>query len=60
MEDQLLRLCSLLDDEIERQDNLLAIGRAQKDALLAQDLASMQARTAAMEAVARESAQVSR
>jgi hypothetical protein len=57
VKDQLARLCNLLDEEIERQENLLAICRAQQQALLAQDLDSMQARTAAMEAVARESAQ---
>ena len=40
MEDQLANLCNLLDEEIERQENLLAICRAQQQALLAQDLDS--------------------
>lgn len=51
------KLCQLLEDEIERQDTLLSVCRSQHEALLAQDLATLQARTDALEALIREAAQ---
>ncbi|MBX7256789.1 MAG: flagellar protein FlgN [Candidatus Hydrogenedentes bacterium] len=50
-------LCQLLEDEIERQENLLSVCRSQHEALLAQDLETLQARTEALEALVRETAQ---
>lgn len=54
--DQLLNtLCNLLDDEVERQENVLAVCNAQRDAVLARDLDSLAARTSALELLIRES-----
>lgn len=57
MDEQLDRLCALLDAEIQRQEDLRSILKAQQEALLAQDVPNLQARTAAMELLTRETAQ---
>jgi hypothetical protein len=48
-------LCDLLDDEVERQENVLAVCNAQRDAVLARDLDALAARTSALELLIRES-----
>lgn len=50
-------LCDLLDDEVERQENVLAVCNAQRDAVFARDLDALSARTSALEILIRESIQ---
>ena len=50
------KLCSGLEDEIERQETVLAVCRAQIDAIGARDLNTFEARTAAMDILVREAA----
>lgn len=50
-------LCDLLDDEVERQENVLAVCNAQREAVFARDLDALAARTSALEALIRESIQ---
>ncbi len=57
VETDLDTLCQLLEDEIERQENLLLVCKSQHEALLAQDLEAVQARTEALEVLIRETAQ---
>ena len=49
-------LCSMLDDELERQENILAICRAQAEAARAYDVEHLEARTAALLPLLRDAA----
>jgi hypothetical protein len=53
----LQRLCEQLEEEIERQENVQAVCRAQQEAVLTRDLAVMEARTEALGILLRESVQ---
>ena len=56
--DQLLdSLCTSLDDEVERQENMLALCHAQGRAARVHDLPELQAKTMAIELLVREAAQ---
>ncbi|HPX40089.1 MAG TPA: hypothetical protein PLF51_06605, partial [Candidatus Hydrogenedentes bacterium] len=48
------RLCDALDAELLRQETVLAICRRKRDAIRALDVAPLEAHTAALEAVLRE------
>lgn len=48
MNDALDSLCSLLDEEIERQENVLAVVRGQGDAARGGDIETLEARTEAL------------
>jgi len=50
-------LCGVLDDELERQETVLAVTEAQQNAILANDAANVEARTAALEILIRETVQ---
>ncbi|MBI4558490.1 MAG: flagellar export chaperone FlgN [Candidatus Hydrogenedentes bacterium] len=50
-------LCNSLEDELERQETILRVCRDQQQALLGHDLEFLAARTAALEALARDAAQ---
>lgn len=54
MREVLEALCNYLDDELERQGNVLALCTAQREALNARDIAALNARTEALDAVASE------
>jgi hypothetical protein len=54
MDEVLEALCEVLDSELERQENVLGICRAQQDALYAQDLEYLEAKAAALNALVRE------
>ncbi|MDZ4858824.1 MAG: flagellar export chaperone FlgN [Candidatus Hydrogenedentes bacterium] len=56
MNDLFTRLCEDLDNEVERQETLLAVCRAQLDALNTRNLAAIEARTAALDILVRETA----
>lgn len=56
MNELLEKLSSGLEDEIERQETVLAVCRAQIDAIGARDLNIFEARTAAMDILVREAA----
>ena len=56
MDDLLEKLCGDLEDEIERQATVLAVCRAQIDAIGARDLNALEARTAALDILVREAA----
>ena len=56
MNETIEKLCEDLDDEVERQEMLLAVCRAQLEALNTRDLAAMEARTAALDILVRETA----
>lgn len=47
-------LCSLLEDECERQENILAVCRSQGEAARNRDVAEMEAKTAALELLLQE------
>lgn len=49
------RLCEILDAELVRQETILSICRKKRDAIRAVDVEALEARTAALEAVVRES-----
>ena len=55
MDNLLDRLCDILDAELVRQETILAICRKKRDALRVADIQALEARTAALEAVLRES-----
>ena len=57
MTDHLEALCYLLDDELERQENILAICRAQVEAARRHDIEVLEARTAALIPLLQEAAQ---
>ncbi|GMU92051.1 MAG: hypothetical protein AMXMBFR4_11090 [Candidatus Hydrogenedentota bacterium] len=57
MNEELQRLCEQLEDEIERQENVQAVCRAQQEAVLSRDLPLMEARTEALGILLRECAQ---
>lgn len=50
-------LCEQLDDEVERQQNVLAVCTAQREAVFARDLDALSSRTSALEILIRESIQ---
>ncbi len=50
-------LCDLLDDEVERQENVLTVCNAQREAVIARDLDAIAARTGALEVLIRDSIQ---
>ena len=56
MDDLFEKLCGGLEDEIERQETVLAVCRAQIDAIGARDLNALEARTAALEVLVRDAA----
>ena len=56
MDELLQRLCDDLDAEAERQEMLLAVCRAQLEALGSRDLKAIEARTAAVDILVREAA----
>lgn len=49
------KLCEILDAELVRQETILSICRKKRDAIRAVDVEALEARTAALEAVLRES-----
>jgi len=53
-------LCDLLEDEIERQENVLAVCRAQSEAVKTNDLEYLEAKTAALVVLIQEAAQAAR
>lgn len=56
VDDLFEKLCGGLEDEIERQETVLAVCRAQIDAIGARDLNALEARTAALDILVREAA----
>ncbi len=54
MDEVFTRLCGLLDDEAERQENVLALCRAQGEAARSHDIPAMEARTRALTLLLRE------
>lgn len=56
MDELLEKLCGGLEDEIERQETVLAVCRAQIEAIGAQDLNALDARTAALDILVRDAA----
>lgn len=56
MNDLFEKLCGELDDEIERQETVLAVCRAQIAAIGTRDLNALEARTAALDILVREAA----
>ncbi|NUM53748.1 MAG: flagellar protein FlgN [Candidatus Hydrogenedentes bacterium] len=56
MDELFEKLCGGLEDEIERQETVLAVCRAQIDAIGARDLNALEARTAALDILVREAA----
>lgn len=57
MNEALEKLCSALDDECERQENVLAVCRAQGDAARANDVPELEKRTAALELLVEDTRQ---
>ena len=51
MSHALEQLCSLLDEEVERQENVLAVVRGQGDAARVRNLAALESRTDALSAL---------
>jgi hypothetical protein len=51
------RLCEIVEDEAERQENVLAVCRAQHAAVLSNDAQELEARTAALAALIRDAAE---
>ncbi|MBN2307530.1 MAG: flagellar protein FlgN [Candidatus Hydrogenedentes bacterium] len=49
--------CAVLDEELERQATVLAVSKAQREAITARDFESIEARTIALEALIREAVQ---
>lgn len=56
MDDLFDKLCGGLEDEIERQETVLAVCRAQIDAIGARDVNALEARTAALDILVRDAA----
>ena len=56
MDDLFEKLCGDLEDEIERQETVLAVCRGQIDAVGARDLDALEARTAALDILVRDAA----
>ncbi len=54
------RLCDMLDDEVERQENVLAVCRAQSEAVKTNDLEYLEAKTASLVVLIQEAAQAAR
>ena len=54
MEDAFERLCEVLDAELERQELVLAVLRAQRNAMLARDVEYLEAKTEALGALVRD------
>lgn len=54
------RLCGMLDDEVERQENVLAVCQAQSEAVKTNDLEYLEAKTAALVVLIKEAAQAAR
>ncbi len=52
---EMKRLCDMLDDEIERQQNVGSVCTAQHEALCARDIEAIDARNNALELLARDS-----
>lgn len=48
------QLCGLLDDEVERQENVLAVCKAQSEAVRTRDIEYLEAKTAALVALIQE------
>lgn len=57
MRNVLDRLCDLLDEELERQELVLAVTRSQEEAIMARDIGCIQQKTAALEGLIRDAAQ---
>lgn len=56
MDHLLKQLCQLLDEELERQETVLAVCRAQREAALCHDIAGLTARNTALELLIRDAA----
>lgn len=54
------RLCEMLDDEVERQENVLAVCQAQSEAMKSNDLEFLEAKTVALVVLIQEAAQATR
>ena len=54
------RLCEMLDDEVERQENVLAVCQAQSEAVKTNGLEYLEAKTASLVVLIQEAAQASR
>ena len=54
MEKTLDILCDVLDDELERQETVLAVCRKKQAAIRAMDIAALEVRTEALESIVRE------
>ena len=57
MEDVLEHLCGLFDEELERQQNVLAVCRAQHEAILSRDRERLEAKTLALQFLVRDAAE---
>ena len=57
MNDTLDTLCAVLDDELERQETVLAVLEAQQEAIRVQDIEELEARTEALGELIREAVQ---
>jgi len=60
MDALLEELCNLFDDELERQENVLAVCRAQYNAARAHDFEYLEAKTAALVVLLRDGTQAAR
>lgn len=54
MDKALKRLCDLLDEELERQENILVVCRRKHEAIRSMDVPTLETRTKALEVLARE------
>ncbi|HUW61323.1 MAG TPA: flagellar export chaperone FlgN [Candidatus Bathyarchaeia archaeon] len=54
------RLCEMLEDEVERQENVLAVCQAQSEAMKSNDIEYLEAKTAALVVLIQEAAQAAR
>ena len=54
------RLCEMMDDEVERQENVLAVCQAQSEAMKSNDLEFLEAKTASLVALIQEAAHATR
>ncbi|MCX5771435.1 MAG: flagellar protein FlgN [Candidatus Hydrogenedentes bacterium] len=54
------RLCEMLDDEVERQENVLAVCQAQSEAMKSNDLEYLEAKTASLVVLLQEAARATK
>lgn len=60
MSSKFQRLCDLIEDEVERQENVLAVCQAQTEAVKTNDLEFLESKTAALVVLIQEAAQAAR